>query len=242
MADSAAGAVDGSDAARQYYLDSWADSHGANVAQAWEVLGSGAEVDVAVLDTGMYSMADYRDGSLVQNDPENFHQEFDAGNLDMADARDFVHSGDDELLPLVNEYNPTGDDNGHGTMYRASLRLARPRGVRARWAMKARRRRSTPAITMSACKTTLRSVRSDSRITKVVVPSGVTGIESYAFKGTNVKTLSVKSAKLTTAKSVSKCLSGSKVTKVVASGMSAAKKKAVRNAFSKWCGKKIESA
>jgi len=29
---------------------------------------------------------------------------------------------------------------------------------------------------------------------------------------------------------------------VVASGMSTAKKKAVRNAFSKWCGKKIKSA
>ncbi|MDO4889940.1 MAG: S8 family serine peptidase, partial [Coriobacteriaceae bacterium] len=115
MADSAADAVGDPDAARQYYLDSWVDSHGANVAQAWEVLGSGSEVDVAVLDTGMYSMADYLDGSLVQNDPQNFHQEFDAGNLDMADARDFVHSGDGDLLPLVNEYNPTGDDNGHGT-------------------------------------------------------------------------------------------------------------------------------
>ncbi|MDO4890194.1 MAG: BspA family leucine-rich repeat surface protein [Coriobacteriaceae bacterium] len=102
--------------------------------------------------------------------------------------------------------------------------------------------KTLPASVRTVTKTTLRSVRSDSRITKVVVPSGVTGIEAYAFKGTNVKTLSVKSAKLTTAKSVSKCLSGSKVTKVVASGMSAAKKKAVRNAFSKWCGKKIKSA
>ena len=114
-AENAADLAEDPYADRQWYLDSWDDSHGASVAATWAMANSGNRVDVAVLDTGMYSMADYDSGSLAADNPVNFHQEFDADNLDMAAARDFVNSGEGEPLPLVNEQNPTGDDNGHGT-------------------------------------------------------------------------------------------------------------------------------
>ena len=95
--------------AEQWYLDA------AGISDAWSSLpAEPAKVDVAVLDTGMYSMTSYADGDVESANPANFHQEFDAGNLDIADGRDFVHAGDDPL-PLVNAQNPTGDDNGHGT-------------------------------------------------------------------------------------------------------------------------------
>lgn len=93
----------------QYYLDS------TGAAAAWGKTDPATKVDVAVLDTGMYSMEEYDKGGLVTANPENYHQEFDAENLDMAAGVDFVHSGSGEQLPLVNDYNPTGDDNGHGT-------------------------------------------------------------------------------------------------------------------------------
>lgn len=99
----------------QYYLDSPDDSHGAGAADAWGKIDPSVKVDVAVLDTGVYSMEEYDKGKLVTANPDNFHQEFDADNLDMQAGVDFVHSGDGQRLPLVNDYNPTGDDNGHGT-------------------------------------------------------------------------------------------------------------------------------
>ena len=99
----------------QYYLDSLEDAHGAGVAAAWGKTNPATKVDVAVLDTGAYSMEEYDKGALVTANPDNFHQEFDAENLDMAAGADFVHSAAGERLPLVNDYNPTGDDNGHGT-------------------------------------------------------------------------------------------------------------------------------
>lgn len=102
-------------AGRQYYLDSWEETHGAGIAEAWGKTNPAVKVDVAVLDTGVYSMEERSGGKLVEANPENFHQEFDADNLDMSAGVDFVHSGSEELLPLVNEFNPTGDDNGHGT-------------------------------------------------------------------------------------------------------------------------------
>ena len=102
--------------------------------------------------------------------------------------------------------------------------------------------KTLPASTTKVTKTTLRAVRNNSRITKVVVPAKVSGIASRAFEGTNVKTLSVKSAKLTTKSRVLNCLKGSKVGKVTASSMSAAKKKQVKSAFAKWSGKRIKTA
>lgn len=94
----------------QYYLDS------TGAAEAWLKVDPATKVDVAVLDTGMYSMTEYIDSdTLAIDNPDNYHQEFDALNLDMEHAVDFVHSGKDELLPLVNKLNPSGDDNGHGT-------------------------------------------------------------------------------------------------------------------------------
>ena len=96
-------------AGMQYYLDS------AGVPATWDKTDPAVKVDVAVLDTGVYSMEEYDKGTLVTANPDNFHQEFDADNLDMAAGADFVHSGAGERLPLVNDYNPTGDDNGHGT-------------------------------------------------------------------------------------------------------------------------------
>ena len=105
------------DVSSQYYLNAWDDARGANVAKAWKLVDPAVKVDVAVLDTGMYYMPEKADSkdSAFDADPANYHQEFDAGNLDMGHGVDFVHSGAGQLLPLVNELNPSGDDNGHGT-------------------------------------------------------------------------------------------------------------------------------
>lgn len=108
-ASSASELAEDASVAQQYYLDA------ANIADAWKKTDPTAKVDVAVLDTGVYSMEERQGGALVANNPDNFHQEFDDDNLDMAAGVDFVHSGKDQTLPLVNDYNPTGDDNGHGT-------------------------------------------------------------------------------------------------------------------------------
>ena len=127
------------DAGKQWYLNSWdgdASARGANVVAAWELLEGRdlAPVDVAVLDTGAYSMP-YEAARVSENnatwngeayfaehggyDPSLFHQEFGADNLDMNHGIDFVHRDDGGHLlwdgPIVNSYNPYGDDNGHGT-------------------------------------------------------------------------------------------------------------------------------
>ena len=99
--------VSDGEAAIQYYLDGY-NRHGANVAAAWGEAGQGARVSVAVLDTGVYTMG--------TEDPAGFHQEFDGANLEISLGRDFVNSDSPGApLPLVNESNPQGDDNGHGT-------------------------------------------------------------------------------------------------------------------------------
>lgn len=105
------------DVGEQYYLNDWATSKGANVAEAWKKTSSKSRVDVAVLDTGVYVMQEYsNDGSKLVVSEDNYHQEFDGANLDLDDGRDFVHSVDNSTpQPLVNTSNPYGDDNGHGT-------------------------------------------------------------------------------------------------------------------------------
>ena len=136
----AASAVRDADADKQWYLNSWdADSNarGANVVAAWGLLEGQnlATVDVAVLDTGAYSMTyesgwtsegrhQYENGEIYYNqnggyDSALFHQEFDANNLDMNHGIDFVYRDDGGNFiwdgPIVDKYNPYGDDNGHGT-------------------------------------------------------------------------------------------------------------------------------
>lgn len=104
------------DVAKQYYLNS-PEEHGANIAAAWEKATTSNRVGVAVLDTGAYVMPEYDNlgANLVVND-DSLHQDFDSENLDIEHAVDFVHSTDNgNPKPLVNEENPYGDDNGHGT-------------------------------------------------------------------------------------------------------------------------------
>ena len=138
-------AVRDANASEQWYLNSWdgdTSARGANVVAAWELLEGRelAPVDVAVLDTGAYSMPyetrrssdQYASGtgesyffSGGEYDPALFHQEFDADNLDMNHGIDFVHRDDGGRIiwdgPIVNSYNPYGDDNGHGTHISATI-------------------------------------------------------------------------------------------------------------------------
>jgi surface protein len=103
--------------------------------------------------------------------------------------------------------------------------------------------KTLPSSTTTVTKTTLRSVKNNSRITKVVVPSKVSKIASRAFSACkSVKTLTVKSPKLTTRSSVYRCLSGSNINKVTVSSISSSKKTSVRRAFAKWSGKTIRTA
>jgi len=104
------------DAGKQYYLNDWDTSHGANATAAWGKVGSSARVDVAVLDTGIYHMQEYSGPNELVTSSDNFHQEFSEANLNISAGLDFVHKDENGApRPLVNEENPFGDDNGHGT-------------------------------------------------------------------------------------------------------------------------------
>ena len=118
--------VDDPQAAEQYYLNEGAVG-GANVVAAWDLIdANGPKVDVAVLDTGLYSMGGQRyldddDEPYFENkswipDATDFHQEFDSENVTAKAAFDFVNQDEATASSrFIDTNNLNGDDNGHGT-------------------------------------------------------------------------------------------------------------------------------
>lgn len=113
-------------AEKQYYLNDRTEG-GANVVAAWSsVSPTGPKVDVAVLDTGLYSMGGqrYRDDNdepYFENeswipDASDLHQEFDAENTNVVAAFDFANQDEASATSrFIHMNNLNGDDNGHGT-------------------------------------------------------------------------------------------------------------------------------